>query len=258
MRDVQFLRLDPREIEFGKNVRIDEQGMDRLEESIRQHGVLQPITVVQTEDGLGVECLFGHRRLTAALRVRLPTIPCFARERGSEQSRVLTQLAENKDRMAMSPVEEGRAYRDLRDLGMSQQQIGAAVGVSQPTVSMRLLILDYPEIVQLAVHRRTIGINDALAIPIELAKRTDGRTMASVMRRGGRHVRGWVRAQQKATEDAGGTMERRVRYSTVNIDSDLVDDMAAAARLAHVKQAEFVRRAIRAEIARVHAARTSA
>lgn len=243
------LRLD--DIAFGKNVRIDERNLDKLADSIRKRGILQPITVVVDADGSAPECLTGHRRLLAARIAGVEWATCIARPRGSEQARLLEQLAENLDREPMSPIELGHAYADLRKTGMTQQQIAEAFGITQSQVSERLLILQYPEIVQRFVHQKKVGITDALALPLDLAKATDGRTMAAVMRRGGRYLRLWTRQQSAAIEAATGQkVKRRTRFDTLNIDSDLIDDVRDAATIEGVAVVEWLRRAVNERLER--------
>lgn len=228
--------LDP-----GRNVRVDLTGIDDLARSIARHGVLQPITIVPSADGTRAEVLFGHRRLAAARLAGLTEIPAFVRERGSERTRLLTQLAENFDRAALTYLDEAYAYRDLRRLGMTQTQIAEAVGRTPTMVSKILALLDYPDVVRQAVHRRTIGLHDALVIPVDLARRTDGRTLASVLRRGGRHVRTWVRQQCATTPTP---IQGRKAYSTVNITDEYLEKVRAAAAERHETIAAWLHRAI--------------
>jgi ParB family chromosome partitioning protein len=226
-----FMRVPIELIEAGTNVRVDDQGLDSLAASIAKHGVLQPITVVPLEGDAG-----------------LTVMPCLARPRDRAEVRVLTQIAENRDRRAMSPYEEALAYGELRKLGMTQQQIAAAVGTAQPSVSERLILLKYPEPVVRAVHNRRLGLSDALSIPLVLAKETDPVSLGRVCSLGGRQVRNWVRKQLDENAAKGRVIAKRTRYETVNIDTDIVEDVRAAAATAGVKVVEFVRRALTAAI----------
>lgn len=236
-------------IEPGANVRVDDQGLDALAASILKHGILQPITVVPTErDADRYECLFGHRRLAAAKKAKLLHVPCLVRPRGREEVRVLTQIAENRDRRAMSPLEEAIAYQQLHKLGMTRQAIADAVGTTGSAVGDRLMLLDYPAPVTSAVHFRRLGLTDALAIPLELAKSTDGRTLAAVCRRGGGYARKWVREQIAERAAAGQVIEKRKRYETFNLDSDLIDEVRVAASTADLKVVEWIRQAIRCQL----------
>lgn len=244
-----FMRVQLNKIDPGTNVRIEPRQIEALAESIRKNGVLQPITVVLRDDGDGVECLFGHRRLAAARIAGLETIPCLARPRDRAESRVLAQIAENRDRLAMSHLEEALAYDELRKLGMSQQRIAEAVGTTQSAVSQRLLLLKYPECVQRQVHNLRLGIADALAIPLELATKTDGRTLNAVCARGGKHVRTWVQRELRDRSAKGQKIAKgRQRYFTLNIDSDLEDAVHDAADRAGITIVQWARQVVSAAL----------
>lgn len=219
--DPVFRMIPIDDIHAGNNIRL-EGDITQLAKSIEQHGILQPITVVEQADGT-VECIFGHRRLAAAARAGLTVVPCLIRPADTKQVRVLTQLAENRDRRDMTMLEEALVYDQLRKLGMKQVEIAAVVGVDQAAVSQRLTLLTYPDAIKNAVHQKLIGINDALAVPLELAHRTDGRTLAAACRHGGRHLREWV--DSKLRHDPR-PLQRRVK-SAINIDARLADRIRA-------------------------------
>lgn len=241
----QFKRIPIDAIADGNNVRLDEGDVATLAESIRKHGVLQPITVVPGGgEHHDYECVFGHRRLKASRAAGLKEIPALVRPRDTTEIRVLTQLAENRERRKMTQLEEALVYDKLRQLGMSQTQIAASVGTQQTQVSQRLILLEYPECVKNAVHRKAIGISDALSVPLELAQATDPRTLAAVCRHGGRYLRQWVRQQL-----AGTTIKKRVRYESLNVDSDLLDDIRTASEAASTTVVEWIRKAVLAALA---------
>lgn len=246
----RFMQVPIDQIDPGPNVRDEEAGeLNTLVESIRQHGVLQPITIVPTEDGRHVECLFGHRRLAAARLAGLTTIPCRAVPRADTATRILTQLAENRDRRAMTALEEARAIAGLKRAGMTQAKIAAAVGMSSVRVGNCLQLLRLPESVQRAVHQRKIKIEDAVCIPVELARETDPRTLAAVTRRGGHGVRAWVADQIEHHEKQGRTIEHRRSHEVVNLDGTLMARVRTAATKARVSPAQWVTDAIKARLA---------
>lgn len=221
-------------IREGDNVRIEATDVASLAASIRQLGILQPITVIPSEDGEeAVDCLFGHRRLAAARVAGLATVPCIVRGRAEPATRVLAQLAENMERLAMTPVEVARSYQQLAQTGMSQAAIAAAVGTSQSEVSRLVGVLDYPVEVQQAVHERRIAVNDALAIPLNLARRTSSEDLQRVMRQDARGIRGWVYAAEVRAKTSGEDLgRRRALFGTVNLKADLLDQARVAARRA--------------------------
>lgn len=245
-REPVFMYIAIDRILAGNNIRL-EGDVAALAASIEQHGILQPITVTPMPNNHEkVECIFGHRRLAAARKAGLTKVPCLLRPRDAAEIRVLTQLAENRDRRDMTKLEEALVYEKLRKLGMTQTQIAHAVGVHQTHVSQRLILLQYPDCVKNAVHTRKIGLTDALAIPLELAQATDGRTLTAVCRRGGRNVRNWVRRQ--LAEQEVPVVKKRKAWATLNVDADLLDECAAAAKAADQPIAEWVGVALRAAL----------
>lgn len=242
-REPVFMRIPIDTIDPGKNVRLDDD--DGLVDSIARWGVLQPITVVPSPtDPKRVECLFGHRRLAAARKLGLETIPALGHQRGSDQSRMLMQIAENRDRKLMSILEEALAYKELREAGMTTEAIAKSVGVSLPTVADKLKVLAYPEPVRIAVHHRYIPLTDALNIPITLARATPDDELTQICRRGGAAVREWVR---------DGTTEHhiiRTRQSsgTLGCDGDTADLIRTLARGRSETVAAWLRRVAHQEL----------
>jgi len=255
--EVRFTQLALNKIDPGKNVRVDDTEIDRLMESIRQHGVLQPITVVPTAKGDKVECLFGHRRLLAARRVGLATIPCMVRPRGSDQSRILTQLAENRERKQMSSLEEARAFDDLRKAGMTQHAIAQALGTQQTSVSRKLLLLKYPTCVQTAVHYRKISLNDAIGIPLAIAKEDDP-TFRKVLRSGTGALRRFIAdAQEREIKNGRAPLAApRRTFQPMNLDSTLVHEANEAARRRGMRTVDWLAEVVRAALADQTSART--
>lgn len=140
----------------------DEEALDELAASIREHGVLQPLIVTRRTGDTGATTyglIAGERRLHAARRAGLERIPVVVRE---TTPRGLLELAlvENVQRADLGPLEEARAYRRLADdFGMAQEEIAGRVGKSRVAVanSMRLLGLPGPVLDGLALGHITAG-----------------------------------------------------------------------------------------------------
>lgn len=121
---------------------IDPQELEGLTESIRRHGVLQPIVVRPSGDGLQV--VAGERRWRAAQAVGLETVPAIIRSLTDQEALELA-LVENLQREDLNPVERARAYRRLvDDFGLTQEQVAERVGKSQPSVANSLRLLGLP------------------------------------------------------------------------------------------------------------------
>jgi ParB family chromosome partitioning protein len=117
-----------------------------LADSIRQHGIIQPLIVTRDKDG-NHRLVAGERRLQAARLAELEVVPVVVREAADEEMLELA-LVENIQRADLNAIEEAQAYRRLiDDHGMTQEEAASRVGKSRVTVAnaLRLLQLD-PEI----------------------------------------------------------------------------------------------------------------
>ena len=144
---------------------VDEARLEELAQSIRAHGVIQPIVVTQRDGGAGFEIIAGERRWRAAQRAGLLRVPVVVREMSSSK-RLEVALIENIQREDLNPLEEAAAYKRLADeFGMTQQQIAEAVGKERATVANYQRLLGLPAEVQtdVAAGRLTMGHARALA-----------------------------------------------------------------------------------------------
>jgi ParB family chromosome partitioning protein len=118
-----------------------DEDLERLAESMKTVGLLQPI-VVTPRGGGGWLIVAGHRRHAAAGKAGLVEVPCVVRTLDDSQ-RMAAMLVENLQRTDLDPFEEARGYAALKKLtGWNQRQIGEHVGRNQATVSRRLKLLD--------------------------------------------------------------------------------------------------------------------
>lgn len=125
--------------------RFDDETLAELTESIRSHGVLQPIVVRAVADAYQI--IAGERRLRAARNAGLTRIPAVVRDvAGSDE--VELALIENLQREDLNPVEEAEAYRELVDrYGLTQEAISRRVGKSRVAVTNALRLLELaPEV----------------------------------------------------------------------------------------------------------------
>lgn len=121
----------------------DTDSLEELAESIRQHGVLQPL-LVRPIPGGRYQIVAGERRWRAARLANLSEVPVIIRDLDDTQVMVLAMI-ENLQREQLNPAEEAEGYRRLRDeFGMTQEEIAEKVGKSRPVVAnaLRLTGLD--------------------------------------------------------------------------------------------------------------------
>ncbi len=137
---VKLSRLEPDRNQPRKTFSEDE--LNELADSIKSHGIFQPL-LVQKRDR-GYEIVAGERRWRAAKIAGLKEVPVIVRE-FSEQEKVEIQLLENLQREKLNPIEEAAAYkRLLTEFGMKQDELAESIGKNRTTITntMRLLNLD--------------------------------------------------------------------------------------------------------------------
>ena len=160
MLDVSEIQPDPNQPR--KNFR--PEAMDELVESIRVHGVLQPILVSKKDGSEGYTIVAGERRWRAAQSIGLQQIPAVVRDTDST-SRMLLALVENLQRSDLGILEEAAAYDQLQnEFGLTQQEIGRRVGRSRSAVANTLRLLDLPSAVMELVRSGDISAGHARAL----------------------------------------------------------------------------------------------
>lgn len=137
--------------------------MEQLVLSIKTHGVMQPITVTEKEDG-GYEIIAGERRFRASQIAELPTIPALVRT-ATELQKLELGLIENIQRQDLNPIEEAFAYQRLSDeFGLTQQHIADQMGKSRSLIANTIRLLDLPEEIQKGLINGTISVGKARAL----------------------------------------------------------------------------------------------
>lgn len=158
--------------------RMDDEALGSLAESIRQHGVIQPIVVTETLDGY--QLVAGERRVRAARLAGLERIPAIVRQLADRQQLELA-LVENLQREDLDPMEAAHAYRQLMDeFAFTQEDLSTRVGRARSTVANTLRLLELGEAVQDAVAAGQIAEGHARALgglPIEM----QGHALATVI-----------------------------------------------------------------------------
>jgi ParB family chromosome partitioning protein len=142
----------------------DEQALDELAASIREHGIIQPLIVSERGDG-EYELVAGERRWRAAQRAGLDQVPVIVRETTSQQLLELA-LIENVQRADLNALEEAHAYQSLwEEFGLSDNQIARRVGKnSRETIANTRRLLKLPSEVQEAVLKDRISAGHGRAL----------------------------------------------------------------------------------------------
>jgi ParB family chromosome partitioning protein len=142
--------------------RIQEDTISELVDSIRQHGILQPLIV--TKVGERYQLIAGERRFRSSQQLGLPTVPALIREtRELEQLEIA--IVENVQRQDLNPIEEALAYQQLaEEFGLTQEEIAKKVGKSRATVANALRILSLPPSMQAALRDGRLSSSHAKII----------------------------------------------------------------------------------------------
>jgi ParB family chromosome partitioning protein len=137
--------------------------MAALTQSIREHGVLQPVVLTRDPSG-GYVLIAGERRWTAAVRAGLTQIPAVIKEATPQQMLELA-LVENVQRSDLNPLEEAAAYQQLvEEFRLTQEEIARRVGRNRSTVANSLRLLGLPESVRNALASGEITEGHARAL----------------------------------------------------------------------------------------------
>lgn len=140
----------------------DEAKIDELAASVRDQGILQPLVV--RHRGNGYELIAGERRLRAAVKAGLKTVPVIVREANDHEALQLA-LVENLQREDLNPVEEARAFERLReDFGWKQDEIADRVGKSRSAVANSLRLLGLPQELQQEIAHGKLSMGQARAL----------------------------------------------------------------------------------------------
>lgn len=149
--------MDINKIEANPNQprqQFDHQHLEELIDSIREHGIIQPLVVAK--DGDHYELIAGERRLRAAKYLELKTVPVIIREAG-EQEKLEISLIENIQRENLNPIEEALAYQRLIDeFNLSRTEVAKKVGKSQSFINNQIRLLNLPKEVMEALIEGTI------------------------------------------------------------------------------------------------------
>jgi ParB family chromosome partitioning protein len=141
------------------------EALAELADSIRQHGIIQPLIVSRAEGDSGAyQLIAGERRMLAARQAGLSRVPVVVRE-SNPQSLLELALVENLQRADLGPLEEAAAFRRLaEDFGLTQEEVAARVGRSRSAVANSIRLLSLPDEIQASLARGEITAGHARAL----------------------------------------------------------------------------------------------
>lgn len=142
--------------------RFEDDKMEELSESLKGHGMIQPILVKKLERGY--EIIAGERRWRAARRAELKEIPCIIKSL-DEQELMLVALIENMQRENLNALEEASAFESMIDkYQLTQEEISKSVGKSRPYIANALRLLKLPNEIQTMVSEGKLSGGHARAL----------------------------------------------------------------------------------------------
>jgi ParB family chromosome partitioning protein len=137
-----------------------EAELEELAQSVKEHGVLQPIVVRRKGYGM-YELIAGERRFRAAKIAGMTTIPALVRNSNDEKA-LAVALVENIQRQNLNPMEEAKAYsRLMGEFGLTQDLVSRSVGKDRSSIANILRLLSLPKIVQQFIESGAISLGHA-------------------------------------------------------------------------------------------------
>ncbi len=204
----------------------DETALAALVESVRQHGILQPVVVSETLDGYRL--IAGERRVRAAELAGLERIPAIVRSADGHAQLELA-LVENLQRADLAPLEEAAAFRRLVDeFGLTQEDVAVRMGRSRSSVANTIRLLDLAEPVRAALaegritegHARALGgleeVGQGQVLGVVVARGLSVRDTEELVRR----LRDRT-ATQRSGKNAGATRDPQLEHLEAGLRSAL-------------------------------------
>ena len=156
-----IINIDPKLLQpnpYQPRKTFDEEKISELAESIKEHGIIQPIVAEKHEDK-GYFIIAGERRTRAAISLGLETVPVILRS-FEEKKKLEVALIENIQREDLNAIDEALAYQEIMELAaINQEELAKRVGKSRSAITNSLRILKLPEEMKdaLRVNKITAG-----------------------------------------------------------------------------------------------------
>lgn len=153
---------------YQPRLHFDEEALLELSQSIKENGLIQPITVRKSDDGY--EIIAGERRYRACVLAGFSEVNCYVMSPSEEQAAQMA-LVENVQRENLSAIEEAKSYvQIMRQAGLTQEEVAQKIGKSQSAVANKIRLLNLPEEIQEGVIAGKITERHAralLTVPVE-------------------------------------------------------------------------------------------
>ncbi len=148
---------------FQPRTDFDEESLQELAASIKEQGVIQPVTIRKMEDGK-FQLISGERRCKAAVLAGLNEIPAYIRSANDQEMREMA-IVENIQRENLNPIEIALGYQQLiEDYKLTQDVLSERLGKSRPSISNHLRLLRLPGDIQIGLRQELISMGHARAL----------------------------------------------------------------------------------------------
>jgi ParB family chromosome partitioning protein len=217
IREVPLDSIAPSPLQPRKDFAVD--ALQELVESIRQHGIVQPL-VVRAVDGRH-ELIAGERRWRAAQQAGLTRVPVIVRD-ASDRDVLELSLIENLQRADLNPVEEAQGYARLaHEFGLRQEEIAQKVGRSRAAVANAMRLLDLHPQVQTWLTQNLISVGHAKVL-LSLKASDEQLAVAETILRRSATVRD---AERIVARQLGTSKPRRRRASSPSLNNASVQHL---------------------------------
>ncbi|MEK7453273.1 MAG: ParB/RepB/Spo0J family partition protein [Patescibacteria group bacterium] len=205
---------------FQPRKKFGEEGLNDLAQSIKEHGVLQPIIVAEINEGgeKKYQIIAGERRYRASKLAQLRYVPAILKNNKTDREHLELAILENVQREDLTPLEKAFSYKQLAsEFNMTHAQIGERVGKGRVSVSNAIRLLELPSDAKEALEAGDISENHARAI----LSLSDGAMQARLLKE--------IKTQKlsaRNTEVAARAMLKRPVKSMASQDQDVKDALA--------------------------------
>jgi len=216
--EVPLSQIEPNP--YQPRLDFDPASLEELAQSIREHGVIQPV-VVRRRAPDRYELVVGERRLRAAKLAGLQTIPAIVGDFSEGQMMELA-VVENLQREDLNPIEEAQAYQTLiEEFGLTQEQLAQRIGKSRPHISNTLRLLNLPEKLQHLVRQGKLSAGHARAL-LGISSAAEQETLAERIIRQRLSVRQTEELVRQAAQSAGKVSRQARSQSDAQRDAELL------------------------------------
>ena len=159
---IQIARIGPNPLQPRKE--FPKEALEELVESIREHGVIQPVTVRRVGPER-YELVSGERRIRAAIEAGLRDIPAYILDVPTDRKMLELAIIENVQRLQFNPIDEAEAYQRLIDeCDLTQEEVAERISKDRSTVTNTLRLLKLPEEIRESIRKGELALGHAKAV----------------------------------------------------------------------------------------------